>query len=95
MYIDNNPLTYVLNSAGLVNYNFTLNYHSGKANVDADALSHIPKGEYDQCIEAESVCALISQAIQDTTLMEAYSCNVEVTETLDMLKDSTTMSVKD
>ena len=86
-YTDNNPLTYVLTStkldatahqwvAELANYNFTLNYHPGKVNVEADALSHIPKGAYDQCIEAESVHALISQAVQGTTLMEAYSCNV-------------------
>ena len=87
LYTDNNPLTYVLTStkldatghwwvAGLVNYSFTLNYHSGKVNMDADALSCIPKGEYDQCIEVESVHALISQAVQGTILMEAYSCNV-------------------
>ena len=31
-------------------------------NVDADALSHIPKGEHDQHIEADLVHALISQA---------------------------------
>ena len=43
---------------GLVNYNFTLNYCSGKINVDADALSHIPKGGYDQSIEAELICNL-------------------------------------
>ena len=51
MYMDNNPLTYILTSAnlyatghclvaGLANYNFALNYQSGKMNVDADALSH-------------------------------------------------------
>ena len=53
MYMENNPLTYVLTSAkldaighhwiaGLANYNFVLNYQSGKTN--ADALSHISKG---------------------------------------------------
>ena len=56
MYTDNNPLTYVLTSdkldatgyhwvAGLANYNFALNYQSGKVNVDA--LSCILKGECD------------------------------------------------
>ena len=30
--------------AGLANYNFAVNYQSGKRNVDADALSCIPKG---------------------------------------------------
>ena len=87
IYPDNSPLTYVLSSteldttdhwwvAGLANYDFTLKYHSGKVNVDADALSSIPKGEYDQSIEAESVCALISQAVQSIMLIEAYFSNV-------------------
>ena len=51
--MDNNPLTYVLTTAkldatgqrwvaSLANYNFTITYHSGKHNVDADALSRIP-----------------------------------------------------
>ena len=86
IYTNSIPLTYVLASAkfdatghqwvaGLVNYNFALTYYLGNVNVNADALSHIPKGEYDQSIEAESVCALISQALQSAMLMEAYSCN--------------------
>ena len=53
-------------------------------NVDADTPSHIPKGEHDQYMEANSVHALISQQAQGTTLMEAYSCTIWVTETLDM-----------
>ena len=28
--------------ADLANYHFKINYHSGKQNVDTDALSHIP-----------------------------------------------------
>ena len=63
--------------------------------MDVDALSHIQKGEYDHCIEAASVCSLISQAVQGTTVMEAYSCNVWVTETLDMQKEPKAMLVKD
>ena len=50
---DNNPLTYVLTSAKLdatghrwvaelANYTFNIEYRSGKANQDADALSRIP-----------------------------------------------------
>ena len=53
VHSDNNPLTYVLTMAklyatgqrwvaSLANYNFTITYHSGKHNVDADALSRIP-----------------------------------------------------
>ena len=71
MSTDNNPPTYILTSAklyaighcsvaGLANYNFALNNWSGKINVDVDALSHIPKGEHNQHIEADSVCSLIS-----------------------------------
>ena len=63
-------------------------------NVDVDALSHIPKEELDH-IEADLVCALISKTAQGTTLMEAYSCNIHVTETLDMQKDLRLMLVKD
>ena len=51
--MDNNPLTYVLtmaklNATGqrwiaqLANYNFTIQYRSGKQNIDVDALSRIP-----------------------------------------------------
>ena len=50
---DNNPLTYILTTAkldatgqrwvaSLANYNFKIFYKSGKLNVEADALSHIP-----------------------------------------------------
>ena len=53
MYTDNNPLTYILATAkldatgqrwvaSLANYNFKIFYKSGKFNVEADALSHIP-----------------------------------------------------
>jgi transposase InsO family protein len=49
---DNNPLTYILSTAkldatghrwvsGLANYNFSLEYKTGKTNTDADALSRI------------------------------------------------------
>ena len=55
MYTDNNPLTYNLTTAkldatgqrwvaSLANYNFKIFYKSGKLNVEADALSHIPWG---------------------------------------------------
>ena len=53
MYTDNNPLTYVLMTAkldatgqrwvaALALYNFRIYHHSGKTNVNADALSKIP-----------------------------------------------------
>ena len=53
VHTDNNPLTYVLTTAkldamgqrwvaSLANYNFTIQYCSGKQNIDVDALSRIP-----------------------------------------------------
>ena len=53
VHTDNNPLTYVLTTAkldaigqrwvtSLANYNFTTTYHSGKHNINADALSRVP-----------------------------------------------------
>ena len=53
VYTDNNPLTYILTTAkldatgqrwvaSLANYNFKIFYKSGKLNVEADALPHIP-----------------------------------------------------
>ena len=53
VYMDNNPLTYILNTAtldatgqrwvaSLANYNFKIFYRSGKLNVEVDALSQIP-----------------------------------------------------
>ena len=54
VYTDNTPLTYILTTAkldatgqrwvaSLANYNFKIFYKSGKLNVEADALSHIPQ----------------------------------------------------
>ena len=54
VYMDNNPLTYILTSAkldatgqrwvaSLANYDFRIFYRSGKTNVEADALSRIPR----------------------------------------------------
>ena len=63
--------------------------------MDADALSLTPKGEYEQHREADLVHALISQAIQGTTLMEAYSCNKQVTKIWEMQTDPRAMLVKD
>ena len=53
VYMDNNPLTYVLTTAkldatgqrwiaNLANYNFKIFYHSGKLKIDGDSLSRIP-----------------------------------------------------
>ena len=53
VFTDNNPLTYVMSSAKLnatghrwvaelADYNFTIKYRLGKANIDVDILSRIP-----------------------------------------------------
>ena len=53
VYMNNNPLTYILTTAkldatgqrwvvSLADYNFKIFYRSGKLNVEADALSRIP-----------------------------------------------------
>ena len=65
------------------------------ANVDVDALSHILMEEHNQHIEADSVHALISQVAQGTTFTEAYSCIIQVTETLDKQKEPKAMSLED
>ena len=59
VYTDNNPLTYILTSAkvdacgqrwvaSLANYDFKLFYKTGKSNVEADALSCIPRDDYQE-----------------------------------------------
>ena len=63
--------------------------------MDLDALSHILREEHDQYIKADAVHTLISHVMQSTTLMEAYSCNIQVTDTLDMQKDPKAMSLED
>ena len=92
---DNNLLAYILASVkldatghhwvpSLANYNFAMDYKARKASVDEDVLSHILCGNHDQHIAADMVQVITSNAIRGTTLVEAYSCNIQVTETLDM-----------
>ena len=69
VYTDNNPLTYILTSAkldatgqrwvaSLANYDFRIFYKSGKSNVEADALSYIPRASI-ILIDASAVRAII------------------------------------
>ena len=46
-------------------------------------------------IKTELVQAIILNATQDTTLIEVYSCNIQVTAILDMQKDLKVMSLND
>ena len=70
VYTDNNPLTYILTTAkldatgqrwviSLANYDFLIFYKLGKSNVEADALSRIPRTS-DILIDTPSVKAIIS-----------------------------------
>ena len=74
VYMDNNPMTYVLSTAkldamghrciaGLANYNFHIHYKSGKSNVEADALSRIDWEKYDEAIEANFIQVIAAAAI--------------------------------
>ena len=69
VYTDNDPLIYILTStkldmtgqrwvASLANYNFRIFYKAGKTNIEADALSHIPRPEY-QVMDTATVKAII------------------------------------
>ena len=76
VYMDNNPLTYILSTAkldamghrwvaSLGPYNFTLHYKPGKLNRDADALSHINW----QSVSPEVIKVTMDLAQVDRTLI--------------------------
>ena len=75
VYTDNNPLTYILTSAkldatgqrwvaSLANYDFRIFYKSGKSNVEADALSRIPRNGHTMLDKttAKAIMSAISYA---------------------------------
>ena len=75
----NNPLTYILTSAkldttgqqwvaSLANYDFRIFYKSGKTNVEADALSRIPRQGH-TILDVPTVKAII-KAVPHTNLSE-------------------------
>ena len=70
VYTDNNPLTYILTSAkldatgqrwvaSLANYDCRIFYKSGKTNVEADALSRIPRDNH-AILETPTVKAIMN-----------------------------------
>ena len=78
VYTDNNPLTYILTSAkldamgqrwvaALANYDFGLNYKTGKSNVEADALSRIPREERENLEEPVVKALLKASLLSDWT----------------------------
>ena len=79
VYTDNNLLTYILTSAkldatgqrwtaSLANYSFRIFYKTGKTNVEADALSRIPRPKY-QVVDTVTVKAIID-VVPKTDLTE-------------------------
>ena len=78
---DHNPLTYVLTSAKLdatghrwmaelANYDFQIRYKAGNLNLDADALSRIPRGNGEACVTKEIMNSICS-AYLDTDMCSA------------------------
>ena len=76
----------------LTNYNFPLNFKSGITNRDIDTLSRNPLEDHDWHIGIELVQVIISNTTNDTTMVEAYSCNIQVTKTMDTAHNPKTMS---
>ena len=79
VYIDNNPLRYVLTTAkldamghrwiiGLDNYNFYMHYKSGKSSIEANALTRIDWERYDETILANSIQAIVAAAIAENVV---------------------------
>ena len=95
VYMDNNPLTYVLTTTkldvmrhrwitGLANYNFHIHYKSGKCNVEADALSRIDWEKCDETIQANFIQAIVVTASTGkvTNHIEAIPCSPQTIDSL-------------
>ena len=87
VYTDNNPLTYILTYVkldacgqrwvtSLVNYDFRLFYKSGKTNIEADALSRIPREGYHE-LEGPVIRALL-KASQETDWTDFHGNPTEI-----------------
>ena len=83
VYTDNNPLMYILTTAkldttrqwwvaSLANYDFTIQYRSGKQNTEADALSRI-KWQHEDDVQVRAILARGSNA--DTTIPLGINSN--------------------
>ena len=77
---DNNPLTYVLSTAkldaaqhrwvaDLANYNFSLQYKTGKTNCDADGLSRNPVNLFTDAVKA--ICMAVTAGIPPVECLAA------------------------
>ena len=70
--------------ASLAYYNLHLHYHSGRSNVEADALSRINWGKDDQTLTAESIQAIVTSAItgQGKDYIDIITCSPQAIESL-------------
>lgn len=91
---DNNPLTYVLSTAkldatshrwlaSLANYNFSIQYRSGKTNTDADALSRLPSSDTRNVVFADVVKALCLGSLVSPAEAPAIECLSLSQQTMD------------
>ncbi|CAM5165670.1 unnamed protein product, partial [Eretmochelys imbricata] len=83
VWTDNNPLTYVLTSAkldatgqrwvaALASYEFSIQYRSGRSNVDADALSRRPQVPEVAVIPTDGVRAICSVSRREPEAREGF-----------------------
>ena len=85
VYTDNNPLTYIMTQKKLpaveqrwvnASFNFSLQYRSGKENVNADILSRLPcinHEEVSSSLASVTSCATIPLGIQQLAMEDAVS----------------------
>eukprot|EP00795_Rhopilema_esculentum_P008615 gene8615-14627_t len=103
IYTDNNPLTYVMSTAklnsmiaSLADFEFTIKYRPGKANVDADYLSRMPTNiekfmeectqETSQMDFAATLSAVTARHHGNVNWIHAVSLNQNTTQLLDANK---------
>ena len=102
VFIDNNPLTYLLTMAkldatgqkwvaSLANYNFKLHYKSGKLNVEADALSKIPLGQEEELhtLDTIAVKAIINRGYNGDSSIPEMSPGIISVIAKSLVVDST------
>ena len=95
VYMDNNPLVYVLTTAkldvmghrwiaGLANYTFHIHYKSGKSTMEADALLRIDWEKCDETMLADSIQAIVAAAIAANVAnhIEAIPCSSQTIDSI-------------
>ena len=91
---DNNPLTYVLSTAkldatahrwlaDLGTYDFSISYRAGRQNIDADALSRIPRQ-----VSADQVALICQSQQMQVPFVETLYFGQQVPDVMDVLDDS-------